>query len=32
MKVYPNSSHGILLDSDREEVYQDISLFMAQLG
>ncbi len=32
MKVYPNSSHGILLDSDREEVYQDISMFIAQLG
>lgn len=31
MKVYPNSSHGILLDSDREEVYQDISMFIARL-
>lgn len=32
MKVYPNSSHGILLDSDREQVYEDIGLFLARLN
>lgn len=31
MKVYPNSSHGILLDSDRDQVYEDIGLFLARL-
>jgi carboxylesterase len=31
LKVYPNSSHGILLDSDRDQVYEDIGLFMARL-
>ena len=31
IKVYPNSSHGILLDPDRDQVYEDISLFLAQL-
>lgn len=32
IKVYPNSSHGLLLDSDREQVYEDIGLFLAQLN
>jgi carboxylesterase len=31
MMVYPNSSHGILLDSDRDKVYEDIGLFLARL-
>lgn len=31
IKVYPNSSHGILLDSDRDQVYKDIGLFLARL-
>ncbi|MDF2924783.1 MAG: carboxylesterase [Paenibacillaceae bacterium] len=31
MKVYPNSSHGILLDSDRDQVFEDIGLFLARL-
>jgi len=31
MKVYPNSSHGILLDSDRDQVFEDIGMFLARL-
>lgn len=31
LKVYPNSAHGILLESDREQVYEDIGRFIAQL-
>lgn len=31
MKVYPNSSHGILLDPDQEQVFEDIGLFLARL-
>lgn len=31
MKVYPNSAHGILLDSERDQVYEDIGSFLAQL-
>lgn len=31
-KYYPNSSHGILLDQDREQVFEDIVLFVKGLG
>ncbi|WP_438447111.1 alpha/beta hydrolase [Gorillibacterium sp. sgz5001074] len=31
LKVYPNSAHGILLESDREQVYEDIGQFIARL-
>jgi carboxylesterase len=31
MKLYPQTSHGMLLDQEREHVYDDISLFIRSL-
>lgn len=32
IKLYPNSTHSILLDRDKDQVYEDISRFVARLG
>lgn len=31
LRLYPNSGHGVLLELDREQVYEDIGLFLARL-
>jgi carboxylesterase len=31
MKLYPQTSHGMLLDQERDQVYDDISLFIRSL-
>lgn len=31
LRLYPNSGHGVLLESDREHVFEDIGRFLARL-